>query len=82
VLFTLEKNLIVVTWCRTQKIPTATKKSSVHKPTLRDLNRKVSQLSSRVEELEDLRDLNAAIARNQGKSGVEWSKAKTALGLD
>lgn len=63
-------------------MPTATKKLSARKPTLRELNRKVSQLSSRVEELEDLRDLNAAITRNKGKSGVAWSKAKTTLALD
>jgi len=63
-------------------MPTATKKRSVRKPTLSDLSRKVSQLSSRVEELEDLRDLNAAMTRNHGKPGVAWSKAKTELELD
>jgi hypothetical protein len=63
-------------------MPTATKKQSVRKPTLRDLSQAVSQLSSRVKELEDLRDLNAAVARNQGKPGVAWSKAKTSLGLE
>lgn len=33
------------------------------------------------EELADLRDLNAAVVRNQGKPGVAWDKAKAALGL-
>jgi len=32
--------------------------------------------------LEDARDLNAAIVRNEGKPGSSWSKAKTLLGLD
>jgi hypothetical protein len=41
----------------------------------------LSRLRSRVEELEDLRDLNAAVVRNQGKPGVPWEKAKAALGL-
>jgi len=46
------------------------------------LSHEVAQLRERVEELEDLRDLNAAVARNQGKPGVPWNKAKAALGLD
>jgi hypothetical protein len=41
----------------------------------------MARLRSRVEELEDLRDLNAAVVRNQGKPGVAWDKAKAALGL-
>jgi hypothetical protein len=31
---------------------------------------------------EDLRDLNAAIARNGGKRGIPWAQAKKELGLD
>jgi len=63
-------------------MPTATKKQPARKPTLRSLSQAVSRLSSRVEELEDLRDLNAAVARNQGKPGVAWAKAKSALGIN
>ncbi|MEO6992779.1 MAG: hypothetical protein ABI273_04040 [Lacunisphaera sp.] len=63
-------------------MPTAIKKRSLRKPTLRGLSQAVSRLSSRVEELEDLRDLSAAVARNKGKPGVSWAKAKAALGLD
>ena len=33
-----------------------------------------------MEEREDLCDLNAATTRNQGKPGVAWAEAKTALG--
>ena len=62
-------------------MPTANKKRHTRKPTLRALSQAVSQLSSRVEELEDLRDLNAAATRNQGKPGIAWSKAKATLGL-
>ncbi len=63
-------------------MPTAIKKRSLRKPTLRGLSLAVSRLSSRVEELEDLRDLSSAVARNKGKPGVPWAKAKAALGLD
>jgi hypothetical protein len=41
----------------------------------------VARLRDRVEELEDLRDLNAAVVRNAGKPGIPWEKAKAELGL-
>jgi len=62
-------------------MPTATKRNSARKPTLRTLSREVSGLRARVEELEDLRDLKAAEVRNRGKAGVPWAKAKAGLGL-
>jgi len=40
------------------------------------------RLRERVEDLEDLRELNAAIARNKGKKLVPWEAAKKELGLD
>ncbi len=60
---------------------TATKTRSAKKPTLRGLSAEVARLRSRVTELEDLRDLNAAVAQNAGKPGVKWEQAKVALGL-
>lgn len=63
-------------------MPTATKKKNTRKPTLTSLSREVSRLRERVEELEDLRDLNAAVSRNEGKRGMAWDKAKADLGLD
>jgi hypothetical protein len=62
-------------------MPTAIKRP-VRKPTLRGLSHEMARLRARVEELEDLRDLHAAVARNQGKPGVPWDKTKAALGLD
>jgi len=63
-------------------MPTAIKqRRPVRRPTLQSLSQQMARLRSRVEELEDLRDLNAAVARNQGKPGVPWDKAKAALGL-
>ncbi len=63
-------------------MPTAIKKKTVRKPTLRRLSHELARLRARVEDLEDLRDLNDAVARNQGKRGVAWAEAKTALQLD
>jgi hypothetical protein len=63
-------------------MPTATKARSAKKPTLRTLSHEMARLRSRVEDLEDLRDLNTAVARNQGKPGVAWEQAKAVLGLD
>jgi hypothetical protein len=66
-------------------MPTATKRKPVRRssrPTLRGLSQEVTRLRERVEELEDLRDLDAAVARNRGTPGVPWNKAKAALGLD
>jgi len=40
------------------------------------------RLRERVEDLEDLRELNAAIARNKGKKLVPWAAAKKELGLE
>jgi hypothetical protein len=61
-------------------MPTAIKRKPVRRPTLRGLSHEMARLRARVEELEDLRDLNAAVVRNQGKPGVPWAKAKAALG--
>ena len=36
---------------------------------------------ARVEDLDDLRDLNEAIARNNGKSGTAWEQVKKELGI-
>ena len=62
-------------------MPTAIKKRTVRRPTLRGLSLEMARLRARVEELEDLRDLNAAVARNNGKPGIPWQKAKATLGL-
>ena len=62
-------------------MPTATKRRPKRKPPLRGLSQEMVRLRSRVEDLEGWRDWNAAMARNQGKPGVPWEKAKAALGL-
>jgi hypothetical protein len=34
------------------------------------------------QEIENLSDLNNAIARNKGKPGIPWSQVKKELGID
>jgi hypothetical protein len=57
------------------------KQRKPNRPTVRQLHSEVQRLRRRVEDLEDLRDLNAAIERNAGKPGVAWSEVKRELGL-
>jgi len=49
--------------------------------TVRKLHSELQRLRRRVEDLEDLRDLNAAIERNAGKPGTPWNEVKKELGL-
>jgi hypothetical protein len=46
------------------------------------LQQRLDKLRQRVEDLEDLRELEQAIAKNAGKPLVPWDKAKKDLGLD
>ena len=46
------------------------------------LNQAVARLQERVEDLEDLRDLEAAIAENARKPLIPWEQAKAELELD
>jgi hypothetical protein len=62
-------------------MPTAIKRPAKSKPSLKRVSVELAQLRARVDDLEDLRDLNAAIARNGGKRGIAWSQAKKGLGL-
>ena len=46
------------------------------------LNQALARLQQRVEDLEDLRDLEAAIAENAGKPLVPWEEVKAELELE
>jgi hypothetical protein len=48
--------------------------------TLRMLHTELAKLRERVEDLEDLRELNAAIDRNKGKKGIPWEDVKKEFG--
>ena len=43
------------------------------------LNQAVTRLQERVEELEDLRDLDTAIAENAGKPLIPWEKVELSI---
>jgi hypothetical protein len=62
-------------------MPIAAKTKVARKPTLNGLSHEMSRLRARVEELEDLHDLNNAIARNKGKPGAPWAEVKKELGI-
>ena len=46
------------------------------------LTKTVERLQERVEDLEDLRDLQAAISENGNKPLIPWEQAKADLDLD
>jgi len=54
----------------------------IARPTLQSLHREIVELRRRIQDLEDLRELNRAIERNGSKPLVPWTKAKKELRLD
>ena len=50
--------------------------------TRHSLREEIRWLSDRVEDLEGLRELHAAIERNKGKKLIPWAQVKKELGLD
>jgi hypothetical protein len=51
-------------------------------PKIEQLTKAVERWQDRVEDLEDLRDLQAAIAENGNESLIPWEQAKVELELD
>jgi len=49
---------------------------------IESLSQTVARLQERVEDLEDLRDLEEAIAENAGKPLIPWENVKEELDLD
>jgi hypothetical protein len=56
-------------------------KRSTSRLTLQSLHREVVELRQRINDLEDLRELNQAIERNGSKPLIPWGNAKKELGL-
>ena len=50
-------------------------------PTLEEIAAELARLRERVEDLEDARELDAAIRRNGDKPLIPWDQAKKELGL-
>ena len=55
--------------------------SELQTPTLEELAAEIRALKERVEDLEDLRDLELAIEKNAGKPLTDWDEAKRELDL-
>jgi hypothetical protein len=56
--------------------------ATTEKPTLESLAAEVSRLKERMEDMEDLMELRAAVERNAGKPGTPWEEVKRELDLD
>ena len=56
--------------------------ATTEKPTLESLAAEVRRLQERIEDMEDLIELRAAVERNAGKSGTTWEQVKGELDLD
>ena len=55
--------------------------TTLEKPTLESLAAEVRRLQERLEDMEDLMDLRAAVERNAGQPGALWEKVKAELDL-
>lgn len=55
---------------------------TAEKPTLESLALELRRVQERLEDLEDLMGLRAAVERNAGKPGVPWEQVKAELDLD
>lgn len=56
--------------------------ATLEKPTLEFLAEEVRHLQERLEDMEDLMELRAAVERNAGKPGTPWEQVKAELGLE
>lgn len=54
---------------------------TLEKSTLESLAAELGKLQERMEELEDLMELRAAVERNQRKPGMPWETVKGELGI-
>jgi len=54
---------------------------TLEKPTLKSLAAEMHRMRERLEDMEDLLELRAAVERNAGKPGMPWKQVKAELGL-
>jgi hypothetical protein len=55
--------------------------AALEKPTLESLAVEVRRLQERLEDMEDLMELRAAVERNAGQPGIPWEKVRKELDL-
>ncbi len=65
---------------KTEKKPMSN--AALEKPTLESLAVEVRRLQDRLEDMEDLMELRAAVERNGGQPGTPWEQVKAQLDLD
>ena len=56
--------------------------AALEKPTIESLAVEVRRLQERLEDMENLMELRAAVERNAGKPGRPWEQVKAELDLD
>ncbi len=56
--------------------------AALEKPMLESLAAEVRRLQGRLEDMEDIMELRAAVERNAGKPGVPWEKVRNELDLE
>ncbi len=56
--------------------------ATLDKPTLESLAAEVRPLQERMEDMEDLLELRAAVERNAGKPGIPWEQVKAELDIN
>jgi len=56
--------------------------AALEKPTIESLAVEVRRLQERLEDMEELMELRAAVERNAGKPGRPWEHVKAELDLD
>ncbi len=56
--------------------------ATLDNPTLESLAEEMRHLRERMEDMEDLMELRAAVERNGGKPGTPWEQVKSELSLD
>jgi hypothetical protein len=62
--------------------PRMNKADVLKKPTLKSLAAQVRRLQQRIEDMEDLIELRAAVERNANKPGKPWEQVKAELNID
>jgi len=56
--------------------------ATAEKPTLESLAATVHDLQQRIEDMEDLLELRAAVERNAGKPGTPWEQVRAELEIE
>lgn len=56
--------------------------ATLEKPTLESLAAEVRRLQERIEDMEDLMELRAAVERNANQPGAPWEQVKAELDLE